>query len=194
MASWARGLLDLLQLVDGSLDSWSLGTALAGGFGSPTPAQTASRALPECCRWPHLGAQRAPHGPQTAPRGFQMASSTELFSKHTYIEAYLSSLSLLSLSLSLSSLSLLSLRFSLLSLRACVYVRRRSVPRSRALHEVRCPDASRAGMQGSGTSKRSLDGKPVLSPHYGGYTTRAVRNRGLAQRLLLLLLNVVVVP
>ena len=24
------------------------------------------------------------------------------------------------------------------------------------------------------TSKRSLDGKPVLSPHYGGYTTSSV--------------------
>jgi len=75
----------------------------------------------------------------------------------------------------LSPLSLLSLRFSLLSLRACVYVRPRSVPRSRALHEVRCPDASRAGMQGSGTSKTSLDGE-VDSPHYGGCTTRAVVN------------------
>ena len=42
-----------------------------------------------------------------------------------------------------------------------------------AFHEVWCPDASRAGMQGSGRSKASLDGK-VDSPHYGGYTTRAV--------------------
>ena len=46
---------------------------------------------------------------------------------------------------------------------------------SRAFHEVWCPDASRAGMQGSGTSKTSLDGK-VDSPHYGGYTTHAVVN------------------
>ena len=34
MASWARGLLEPLGLVAGSLDSWSLGRALGGGFGS----------------------------------------------------------------------------------------------------------------------------------------------------------------
>ena len=37
MASWARGLLEPLDLVAGSLDSWSLGRALGGGFGSPKP-------------------------------------------------------------------------------------------------------------------------------------------------------------
>ena len=44
-----------------------------------------------------------------------------------------------------------------------------------AFHEVWCPDARWAGMQGSGTSKPSLDGK-VDSPQYGGYTTHAVVN------------------
>ena len=34
MASWPRGLLEPLGLVVGSLDSWSFGRALGGGFGS----------------------------------------------------------------------------------------------------------------------------------------------------------------
>ena len=47
--------------------------------------------------------------------------------------------------------------------------------RSRALHEVRCPRPSRAGCRGVGrTSDRWLARPP--SPHYGGYTTRAVRS------------------
>ena len=37
LASWARGLLEPLGLVAGSLDSWSLGRALGGGFGSSKP-------------------------------------------------------------------------------------------------------------------------------------------------------------
>ena len=51
----------------------------------------------------------------------------------------------------------------------------RSISRSRGLHEVRCPNPSRAWVQGSGVRKRSLDGKTPTSPHYGGYTTLAVR-------------------
>ena len=46
-----------------------------------------------------------------------------------------------------------------------------------ALHEVRCPRPSRAGMQGSGTSKRSLDGKPVLPPLWGVYYACCIKRR-----------------
>ena len=60
-------------------------------------------------------------------------------------------------------------------LASCLYLLPRCITRSRALHEVWCPTPSRAGMQGSGTSKTSMDGK-VDSPHYGGYTTHAVMN------------------
>ena len=57
----------------------------------------------------------------------------------------------------------------------CLYLRPRSVPRSRALHEVLCPRPSRAGCRGVGrASDRWMARSP--SPHYGGYTTHAVVN------------------
>ena len=47
-------------------------------------------------------------------------------------------------------------------------------------------------MQGSGARKRSLDGK-TNSPHYGGYTTRAVRSGSLPHRVIVVVVAVVVV-
>ena len=48
-------------------------------------------------------------------------------------------------------------------------------------------------MLGSGACKRSLVGKPVLSPHYGGYTTSSVVNDWPRAAIIVVVVVIVVV-